>query len=70
MGERDARRKAWDGREAIVLWFSVDSLAWSTVVILLVDGGGRYNYFVATVAGRSWVRENVSWNFNDSLADG
>lgn len=32
--------------------------------------GGRYNYFVATVAERSLERENVLGNFNDSLADG
>lgn len=37
------------------------SLAWSWVVILLGDGGGRYNYFVATVAEMSLGRGNVSW---------
>lgn len=61
MGERVARRKAWDGREAIVLLGFRGSLAWSWVVILLGDGGrGRYNYFVATVAEMSSGRGNVS----------
>lgn len=34
-------------------WSSVELLAWSSVVVSLVVLGGRYNYFIATVAGRS-----------------
>ena len=59
MGEIDARRKAWDGREAIVLEFGGTL---GLVVGGFAPGGdGRYNYFVGTVAEKSLERRNISW---------
>lgn len=45
-------------------WSSAESLAWSSVVCTPGGAGGRYNYFVATVAERSLERENVSWKLH------
>jgi hypothetical protein len=70
MGERVARRKAWDGREAIVCWVSVDRwlgrgwlYSWLRVVVDIIilllrlpRGARSAGIFLG--------------NFNDSLADG
>lgn len=69
MGERVARRKAWDGREAIVLglrgrWLGRGWLySWLRVVVDIIILSLR-------LPRGAWSAEMFLGNFNDSLADG